>query len=143
MKKLLPILLSIIPLQAVSSTECESNPLILQVNQITELKGQLFVALHTSETSYLKDDEEPFRATTVVVMNKGSQQLSLCDVPAGDYVISIYHDENDNNELDTGFFGIPKEPYGFSNNLDRMRPPSFEEATFHFDTNSLVEINLR
>ena len=143
MKKLLPILLTIIPLQAVPSAKCESNPLNLQVNQIEELKGHLFVALHTSETSYLKGDEEPFRETTAVVMNKGSQQLSLCDVPAGDYVISIFHDENDNNELDTGLFGIPKEPYGFSNNLDRMRPPSFEEATFHFDTNSLIEVNLR
>jgi uncharacterized protein (DUF2141 family) len=33
----------------------------------------------------------------------------------GEYAISLYHDVNGNNKLDTGLYGIPVEGYGFSN----------------------------
>jgi uncharacterized protein (DUF2141 family) len=64
-------------------------------------------------------------------------------VEAGAYAISIFQDENRNGELDSNFIGIPKEPYGFSNNLKKMRPPSFEEALFEYEANEVVEINLK
>ena len=38
------------------------------------------------------------------------------------------HDENDNNQLDTNFLGIPSEGYGFSNNPNVMRRAHFDEA---------------
>jgi uncharacterized protein (DUF2141 family) len=37
------------------------------------------------------------------------------ELPNGEYVFAVYQDTNNNGELDTNFFGIPKEPYGFSN----------------------------
>ena len=143
MKLLTFILSCLIMIQTSASSHCESDPLNLKINEIKKLEGQLFVALHNSEQSYMKDETEPYRSAVVAVTNKGSQQISLCDVPEGKYVIAIYHDENSNNELDTGFLGIPKEPYGFSNNLKKMLPPSFEEATFHYAANSLIEVNLK
>jgi uncharacterized protein (DUF2141 family) len=42
-----------------------------------------------------------------------------------------YHDENNNRRLDRNFFGIPSEPYGFSNDArNAMRAPTYEEAAF-------------
>ena len=39
-----------------------------------------------------------------------------------------------NEKLDTNFFGIPKEQFGFSNNAKgRFGPPSFESASFELD----------
>ena len=122
---------------------CESDQMNLQINHIEEIKGDLFVALHNSADTYLAKDSEPFRHTVAEVETKGSQQVSLCDVEAGAYAISIFQDVNRNGELDSNFIGIPKEPYGFSNNLKKMRPPSFEEASFQYEANELVEINLK
>jgi uncharacterized protein (DUF2141 family) len=44
----------------------------------------------------------------------------------GEYAVAVYHDINANSKLDTRMFGIPKEPYGFSNNFR----PKFSAPTF-------------
>ena len=46
----------------------------------------------------------------------------------GGYAVAAYHDVNGNGRLDTIPPGIPREPYGFSNDVGRMAPPSFERA---------------
>ena len=115
----------------------------LQINLIDEISGDLFVALHNSDDTYLAKDSEPFRVTVAEVETAGSQLVSICDVEAGAYAISIFQDENSNGELDSNFIGIPKEPYGFSNNLKKMRPPSFEEALFDYESDEVVVINLK
>lgn len=51
------------------------------------------------------------------------------DLPTGDYAITIFHDVNNNNDLDTNGIGIPKEPFGFSNNPKILfGPPKFNKA---------------
>ena len=50
---------------------------------------------------------------------------------AGRYAIRLFHDRDDDGELDTDLLGIPSEPYGFSNNAPaRFGPPDFEAAAF-------------
>ena len=50
-------------------------------------------------------------------------------MPAGPLAASAYQDLNRNQKLDTGFAGIPKEPYGFSNGArGRFGPASFDDA---------------
>jgi uncharacterized protein (DUF2141 family) len=49
----------------------------------------------------------------------------------GDYAIKAYLDTNGNGRLDHGAFGVPTEPYGFSNDArGRLGPPSWEKARF-------------
>ena len=39
--------------------------------------------------------------------------------------------DSDNSILDTNWMGIPKEPYGFSNDaMGTFGPPSFQQASF-------------
>ncbi len=60
--------------------------------------------------------------------------FNIKGLKSGVYAVSIYHDENANNELDTNFLGIPKEPYAFSNNArGSFGPPSFEDCQFVLD----------
>ena len=55
----------------------------------------------------------------------------------GKYGISIYLDENKNGKLDVNFLGIPKEKYGFSNNVfPATRAANFEEAAFEIQGKS-------
>ena len=45
--------------------------------------------------------------------------------------MTLVHDENMNDKLDTNLFGIAREGYGVSNNLRRRhRAPTLAEATF-------------
>ena len=57
------------------------------------------------------------------------------NVAPGHYAISILHDENNNNKLDTNFFGIPKEEYGASNDAPpgTFSGPKFSKAKFRHD----------
>jgi len=63
----------------------------------------------------------------------GITELHINDLPEGQYALAIYHDENGNDELDTNWLGIPKEPIGFSNSKMRtFGPPGFEDCAFLF-----------
>jgi uncharacterized protein (DUF2141 family) len=57
------------------------------------------------------------------------RRLEFSGVPSGRYALSVIHDENANQKLDT-LVGIPKEGFGFSRNpVIRFGPPSFEKVS--------------
>ncbi|MEL6192151.1 MAG: DUF2141 domain-containing protein [Bacteroidota bacterium] len=59
------------------------------------------------------------------------------DLPPGEYAISTYHDTNNNDKLDRHFYGKPKEPYGFSNNVTpRFGPPKYDACKFELGTSA-------
>lgn len=65
------------------------------------------------------------------------------NLPYGDYAVSVYHDENLNGDMDSGFMGIPKEPYGFSNNAkSSFGPPKWRDVKFSIKSPS-VEIAVK
>lgn len=52
-------------------------------------------------------------------------------IPYGRYAIAILHDENDDMKMNKNFFGLPREGYGFSNNvMGTLGPPSFGKSSF-------------
>lgn len=52
-------------------------------------------------------------------------------VRAGEYAVACFHDENDNNDLDRNFIGIPSEGTGASNDARGfMGPPGYDDARF-------------
>jgi uncharacterized protein (DUF2141 family) len=61
----------------------------------------------------------------------GDVQVVIRNLPPGTYAAEAFHDENDNQILDRGFFGMPEEGMGFSNDA-RMHfgPPKFDQASF-------------
>ncbi|HEV2566150.1 MAG TPA: DUF2141 domain-containing protein [Microvirga sp.] len=58
----------------------------------------------------------------------GTVELRIQNVKPGSYAIAVFHDINGNGKLDRSFIGLPNEPYGFSNDVGRRGPPSFEAA---------------
>lgn len=52
-------------------------------------------------------------------------------LPPGEYAVAAFHDENANNDLDQGLFGIPTEGTGASNDARGvMAPPPYDGARF-------------
>lgn len=112
-----------------SAGHATAATLEIAVTGLNRSEGRVRIAIWASAATFLK---EPLRATEVAVPNgSASVQVRFEDLPAGRIAASVIHDLNNNQRLDTGFAGIPKEPYGFSRAArGRFGPPSFDDAAF-------------
>ena len=113
--------------------------LTVKVENIKDLKGRLKLAVYDQDAQFLKTAltwaDQEIKEHTVSYTFKGLKK--------GTYAVSIFQDENENGKLDANFFGIPSEPYAFSNNARGMfGPPSFEDCQFEV-IGGLQEITIR
>ena len=98
--------------------------------------GKVYVALYNSETTFL---EKKYKST-ISTIKDSSCEVVFENVPNGVYAISLFHDKNDNNKMDSNFLGIPKEDYGCSNNAKGfMGPPKWKDAKFKIQNNSVIQ----
>lgn len=96
----------------------------VRIANVTAGKGKLNLAVCDRER-YLK--QCPF--STSVPAKGGEMVVVFRDVPAGTWAVIVYQDENENNQLDRNFIGVPKENYGFSRDaVNPFGPPSFDQA---------------
>lgn len=141
MKKTLLISLIILLQVIKANAQEETYKLTVNVSGMETNEGKLFIALYTSEDNFLKNSDKT-RGTRVIVKNKKAVAY-FKDLKKGEYAISLFHDTNNNNKMDTKIFGIPKEPYGFSNNAKGfMGPPKFEDAKFSVNSNKTISIEI-
>ena len=57
----------------------------------------------------------------------------------GKYAFKYFHDENSNKKLDTNLIGIPKEGYGFANNIyGSFGPPDFKDTIFEVKNDTTI-----
>ncbi|GHT50489.1 hypothetical protein FACS189440_18000 [Bacteroidia bacterium] len=113
------------------------NKLTIVVSGIEEVEGHLIVGLYDKENFQKK----PINGQYVKV-DKETMTIVLEDILPGEYAVSLFQDENDNQKLDTGFLGIPTEKYGFSNNAKgQFGPPSYEDCKFIVDGDTVIYIN--
>jgi uncharacterized protein (DUF2141 family) len=56
----------------------------------------------------------------------GTVTITFSDVPAGDYALSAFHDENADSQMQSSAIGIPVEGWAMSNGDALMGPPTFD-----------------
>lgn len=118
----------------------QSNSMTVVVKNVKEATGKIAIALYNKDGDFMKKSI----ARQMTQAKAGEVQLILENVTPGDYAISVMHDANDNGELDSGAFGIPKEGFGFSNDaMGMFGPPSYEKAKFNFTGTDKVAITLK
>jgi uncharacterized protein (DUF2141 family) len=89
--------------------------------------GTVMVALYDSEAAY---DSGPAVARAAVPAS-GPVVAIFENLPAGDYAVKAFHDVNGDGEMNTNPFGLPTEPYAFSNNaVGNMGPARWDRARF-------------
>jgi uncharacterized protein (DUF2141 family) len=102
---------------------CGQTTLTVEIEQLRNNKGKLLLELNT-------DKEEVIKGFTGAIEAKKSV-IVIKDLKPGKYAFKYFHDENNDEKLNTNFVGIPKEGYGFSNNAKgTFGPPSFEKTVF-------------
>jgi uncharacterized protein (DUF2141 family) len=146
MKKL--ILTSILLVGMISVLMCQTtaNKGLLTVKLIgfRSDKGQTCVSVFNTAKGFPGKYDHAYKILRSPI--KGNQAtLEFHDLPYGTFAVSVLHDENSNNKMDTNFIGIPKEGFGASNNpKGRMGPPLFDDAKFDLKSSSKsIEINIK
>ncbi len=117
------------------------NPAKLKivVKNIQVGKGSIVVEIYDNSKDFFK---KSIAAKTVKATNQ-SLDFSF-DISEGIYAVAVYQDINDNKELDKGWFSIPKEPYGLSNNYrPRFSAPTFEDCRFQVSQELTITIILK
>ncbi len=109
--------------------------LTVEITELRNNKGRVAVALFDSEDAF-PEQERALRGKLAKIANKRAQ-VSFSGLKPGTYAIAVLHDENENDEMDFNFVGMPLEGYGFSNDASAMfGPPSFEAASFEVGARS-------
>jgi uncharacterized protein (DUF2141 family) len=103
-------------------------------------KGNILLALYDSNENYLKN---AVRSSKVEVKDKKAV-IRFDNLEKGVYGFSFFHDVDNNGKLNKNFMGIPKEPYGFSNNeKGKFGPPDFEKIRFPLQDHLKLEVSIK
>jgi uncharacterized protein (DUF2141 family) len=110
--------------------------------QMRSSKGTVYCSLFNSAEGF------PGKSRIIggVVEQSAASTGLRCDyagLPAGDYAVSMAHDENGNGELDKSFVGAPTEPWGTTNNVTHpSRAPTFDEARVTVGDGETLELQI-
>lgn len=105
-------------------------------------QGQIMVALFGSEANY-GGEGQPVRYAMIDAAG-GHKSATFEGLPDGDYAVRAFHDLNGDGEMNTNPFGMPIEPYAFSNKaVGMMGPATWEQAKFAMAGASVQSIDLK
>jgi uncharacterized protein (DUF2141 family) len=113
----------------------------ITVTNISPTGGDLYIAVYDKEESYMNPDLAFL--LKIVPIDSETENIVFKDVPPGEYAISIFQDINGNGELDKRGAGVPKEPFGFSNDArGKLGPAKYKDAKFSFSSDIVLNIKL-
>ncbi|MBL7863631.1 MAG: DUF2141 domain-containing protein [Cyclobacteriaceae bacterium] len=124
-----------------ATTGCYAqNRVEVVIDHVRDTTGMIRVGVFKDEASFLK---KPVTAR-VVKATAGKVVAVFENVPPGEYAVSIIHDSNRNGKLDSNLFGMPKEGFGFSNNvMGSFGPPGFDKAKVVVSASMTITIDTR
>jgi len=106
----------------------------LVVKGLRSSKGVVRIALAHDKATF-----ESYHAAFmggVAEIKNNQAEFTFENIPAGNYALKVFHDEDNNQTLTTNFLGIPIEDYGFSNNARALIGiPAWEKAKFNITEN--------
>lgn len=111
-----------------TTTPVGGSVLTVTFEGLESKEGAVWLALFDSADGYAAS--KPVR-TAQVAASAAPVAAAFPGLPPGRYAIKAFHDLNGNGQLDVNPFGIPSEPYAFSNNaVGRMGPANWADAAF-------------
>jgi len=102
--------------------------------------GYIDVAVYIDKESFL--NEELATEKVRKKATKGETIIPLNNLHEGTIAVVVYHDEDSDGKLKTGFFWRPKEGFAFSNNYMPKGPPKFKKAAIELIHGEPITIEL-
>ena len=137
MQHLIKIIIVLLISSSFSSAQNNNNQdVIVNISILSSNKGKVYVAIYDTEDSFLNKGFQ-YLATKI---DARTCSVIIKNIPEGTYAISMFHDENDNDKMDSMVFGILKEDYECSNNAKGfMGPPKWEDAKFEVSNKKVLQ----
>lgn len=102
-------------------------------------KSKIMVAIYNSEETFFEADK--IFADAIIPVDSTVVVHVFPDMPVGEYAVTIYHDEDNDDEMDRKWYGPPKEGYAFSNNFSsNLRPPRYDDTMFKLEDDTTLDI---
>jgi uncharacterized protein (DUF2141 family) len=134
---------------AVASAQQNARPasdlhtLTVIVENVNQDGGNIGVLVFNSTKGWPENRFAALR-DIVVPAHPGTVTVTVPDLPAGDYAVSVGHDVNRNHKVDKNIFGVPKEQWGMSNNPHAViKAPPFSAARFSLTGDMEVHVRLQ
>ena len=135
---ILPLLLIIL-----TSYHPQDAGLKVTITNLRNYKGHLLISVFKNGVGYPDRPEKSFKRAKLSISNK-TIVFDFTGLPTGNYAIAILHDENDDMKMNTNILGIPKEGFGFSNNvIGVFGPPGYSKASFNYNANIAASITIK
>lgn len=91
-------------------------------------KGTVMMALYDEAADYDSDANPRYGQAEVV---DGKAIITFTDLPEGEYGLKAFHDTDGDGRMSFNPFGMPTEPFAFSNNaVGNMGPATWDAAKF-------------
>lgn len=115
----------------------------VKVTKVSSKKGEIYAAMFASEKGFPENPKAAYKVARGTAVN-GTAMLEFTNVPKGTYAIALFHDTNNDCELNTNFIGIPKEGYGVSNNVKNLfSGPGYKQCAFQHSAETSLTIVMR
>ncbi|MEM1434800.1 MAG: DUF2141 domain-containing protein [Pseudomonadota bacterium] len=99
----------------------------VEIRNIEDPDAALYIQILAGEEAYKAST--PAAAQLILPARAGSARFSLNSLPAGEYGVRVMQDLDGDGELATNMVGMPKEPWGVSNDArGRFGPPTWEQV---------------
>lgn len=126
----IPSLIAALSTCLIAAPLASASDLTVTVDGIAKQQGSIMLGLF-DEASYKGDGAVDGASLKV---ESDSVTVTFEGLEPGEYAVRLYHDVNEDGEMNTNPFGIPTEPYAFSNDAKgRFGPAKWEDAKFAVD----------
>jgi len=124
-----------------TSTLDTLSTLVINLSGMQNTNGKVNFALYNSSSSF--NDPNQALAELFLECTGANMTITLDSIVPGYYAFAIFHDENDNQEIDQNWLGIPTEGFAFSNNaMGSFGPPNWTQSKFNIPNSSSVTQNI-
>lgn len=129
----------------VASAQVTTQEMVLltvKVDNVVTHKGEIMLMVVDADHDFPNPDNAIYKA--MVTADKLSEGGFLILLPKGHYALSVVHDLDGDKKLSRNALGVPKEPFGFSNNPRiYFGPPDFEDCLIDLQEPLSITIRLK
>ena len=119
------------------------STLKIQLSNIRNDEGVVYVFVYCYENQYPYEPYKYYKFKKTNVKN-GLLSLNIKGLDQNkEYAITLIDDENSNDDLDR-WLGLPKEGFGFSNNVKPLFSlPKYSDLTFEYNSSKVLNVKLQ
>jgi uncharacterized protein (DUF2141 family) len=111
----------------------------MTLQPINSATGNILYALYNSAASFMSTTDAYQEGSVPPVV--GTQVITLTNIAPGSYAMTAFQDLNGNGKLDTGIFGMPKEPFAISNITKTLwSHPQWNDVVFQVNPGVVTEL---